>query len=120
MVLLLLKEIEDRSSTVMDWKQRLQSARDSGQRTLDHQTEIAIEEHWPKIQQLFVEKVGPAALAASHNDQVMETTFKLVYALLPFPLHLAIKEDAFVRFCFTHRDRLLPVDDGQAPIAALI
>ncbi len=104
----------------MDWKQKLQSVRESGQRTLDHQTEIAIEEHWPKIQQLFAEKVGPAALAASHNDQVMETTFKLVYAVLPFPLHLAIKEDAFVRFCFTHRDRLLPVMDSGAVVSTMI
>ena len=47
----------------MDWKQRLQSARESGQRGLEEKSEAAIEEYWPQIQELFKEKVGPAALA---------------------------------------------------------
>jgi hypothetical protein len=91
----------------MDWKQKLQSARQAGEQMLDQKTEKAIEENWPKIQQVFEEKVGPAALAAAQDDQKMESLFKLVYIALPLPVHLVIKEDAFVKYCFSHRDRLL-------------
>ena len=35
---------------------------------LDQKTDKAIEENWPKIQQVFHEKVGPAALAAAKDD----------------------------------------------------
>ena len=43
----------------MDWKQKLQSARQAGEAALDQKTQIAIEENWPKVQQVFREKVGP-------------------------------------------------------------
>lgn len=92
----------------MGWKDSLQSARDLGQKSLDARTHAVIEEHWPKIQQLFREQVGPAALAAAHDDQKFESVCKLVYAVLPFPVHLAVKEDAFVKFCFAHRESLAP------------
>ncbi len=91
----------------MDWKQKLQSARQAGEAALDQKTQIAIEENWPKVQEVFREKVGPAALAAAQDDEHMEKLFKLVYVALPFPIHLAVKEEAFVKFCFAHRDRLL-------------
>ena len=29
---------------------------------LDQNTQEKIEEHWPKVQQIFQEKIGPAAL----------------------------------------------------------
>ena len=45
---------------------------------------------------------------------MMESLFKLVYAALPFPVHMAVKEEAFVKFCFSHRDRLLPVSPTGA------
>jgi len=73
-----------------------------------------IEEHWPKIQLLFQEKVGPAALAAAHNDQAMGSLFKMVYTLLPFPVRMIIHEGAFVNFCLDHRDKLLPSGVGGA------
>jgi hypothetical protein len=98
----------------MDWKQRLQSARESGQRGLEEKSEATIKQYWPQIQELFKEKVGPAALAAAHNDQTMESAFKLVYAALPFPIHLAVKEEVFVKFCFSHRDKLLLSGDAAA------
>jgi hypothetical protein len=98
----------------MDWKQKLQSARQSGEAALDQKTGILMEENWPKVQQVFQEKVGPAALAAAQNDQTMEKIFKLVYAALPFPVHLAVKEEAFVKFCFANKDRLLPAAEGTA------
>jgi hypothetical protein len=92
----------------MDWKERLKASREGAQEKMDQKAEATIEEHWPKVQQLFNEKVGPAALAAAQNDQAMESLFKVVYVALPFPVHLVVKEPAFVAFCFSHRDRLLP------------
>ena len=101
----------------MDWKAGLQSARDAGQKAVDAKTEAVIEQHWPQIQQVFRQKVGPAALSAAQDDQKMTITFKLVYAVLPFPVHLAVKEDDFVKFCFAHRDRLLPAAQSGAGAA---
>jgi hypothetical protein len=98
----------------MDWKEKLKASREVGQEKMDQKAEAAIEEHWPKIQQLFQEKVGPAALAAAQNDQAMESLFKVVYAALPFPVHMAVKEAAFVTFCFSHRNRLLPSSTAGA------
>jgi hypothetical protein len=81
----------------MGWRDKLEQ---SGQEK--------IEEHWPKVQQVFQEKVGPAALAAAKNDDTMRSLFKMVYAEMPFPVRMAVKEEAFVQFCFSHRDNLLP------------
>jgi hypothetical protein len=92
----------------MDWKGKLQAARDAGQANLDEKAEVAIQENWPKVQQLFQEKVGPAALAAAQNDETMTKLFKVVYLALPMPVHIVVKEELFVKFCFAHRDRLLP------------
>ena len=75
---------------------------------LDQGAQQKIEENWPKVQQIFQEKVGPAALAAAKNDDTMRSVFKLAYEALPFPLRMAIKEDVFMQFCFSHRDNLLP------------
>ena len=85
----------------MDWKAKL------GAR-VDEKAQKAIEENWPKIQQLFQEKVGPAALAAAGDDEAMQKLFKVVYMALPFPLNMAVKEEAFVKFCFDRRNALLP------------
>lgn len=85
---------------------------------LDQSAQAKIEEHWPKIQQLFQEKVGPAALTAAKNDDTMRTCFKTVYEALPFPLRLAVKEDAFMQFCFSHRDRLLPSEAAGGDAAS--
>jgi hypothetical protein len=98
----------------MDWKQKLQSAREAGQQKLDEKTNKAIEENWPRVQEIFKEKVGPAALAAAQDDAKMQSLFKIAYLALPFPVHLAVKEEAFVKFCFDHRDRLLPAGEAAA------
>jgi hypothetical protein len=92
----------------MDWKEKMQSVRQAGEQKLDEKTNKTIEENWPKVQQLFQEKVGPAALAAAQDDEKMKMLFKVVYTALPFPVHLAVKEEPFIKFCFEHRDRLLP------------
>jgi hypothetical protein len=92
----------------MDWKSKLQAARDSGQKAFDRQSQLIVEEHWPQIQLLFQEKVGPAALAAAQDDSKMELLFKVVYSVLPAPVKLVINEGSFVQFCFSHRNNLLP------------
>jgi hypothetical protein len=71
-------------------------------------SEALVQEHWPKVQALFQEKVGPAALAAAQDDAKMTQLFKVVYLALPFPVKMVVKEEAFVTFCFGHRNELLP------------
>jgi hypothetical protein len=44
----------------------------------------------------------------------MRSLLKVVYLALPFPINIAVKEDAFIAFCFCHRDRLLPADSAAA------
>jgi hypothetical protein len=59
----------------MDWKGKMEAARAAGRASMEQKTEAAIEENWPKVQQLFQEKVGPAALAAAQDDETMESLF---------------------------------------------
>ena len=66
-----------------------------------------VEEHLPKIQKVFKEKVAPTALAAAKDDKTMENIFDTVYQALPLPLRLVIKKNDFVEFCFKHRDKLV-------------
>ncbi len=96
----------------MDWKQKLQNSSDSMQKALDDKSEAAIEEHWPKIQQELKNRLGPAGIAAAHNDQALESAFKLAYSALPFPVRMAVKEDVFLRFCFSRRDQLFKGPTG--------
>jgi len=94
----------------MDWKAKLTATQDSSKDTKglsEEATARKIEEHWPRIQQLFKEKVGPAALAAAHNDETVTSAAKLVHEALPFPLRMLVKQDAFVQFCLAHRDKLV-------------
>jgi len=84
---------------------------------VDQNAQEKIEEHWPKVQQIFQEKIGPAALAAAKNDDAMRSLFKMVHEALPFPVRMVIKEEAFVQFCFSHRDRLLPAGEAGATSA---
>ncbi|MCH7914118.1 MAG: hypothetical protein IH856_13945 [Deltaproteobacteria bacterium] len=100
----------------MDWKQKLQSARIFGQQSKEVVEKIAQEklrEHWPRIQQLFEEKVGPAALAAAKNDEMIRPLFERVYWRLPRPVRMVVKEETFVRFCMKNKDRLVPSRDRK-------
>ena len=74
---------------------------------LNQQVEKAFEEHWPKIQNVFREKIGPAALAGAKDDIMLEKIFVSVHKQLPLPIRLVIKKEAFVKYCFKHRDRLV-------------
>jgi hypothetical protein len=44
----------------------------------------------------------------------MEILFKIVYVALPLPAHFVVKEPAFVAFCISHRDQLLPSSTAGA------
>lgn len=87
----------------MDWKSKLEVAKGA----LDADSDRKLEENWPKIQQLFREKVGPAALAATKDDEKFASAVKIVYEALPFPVKLAVKQESFLQFCLAHRDRLI-------------
>ena len=100
-----------------EWKNKLQDARDSGQTMFDHPADTMINKHWPQVQSLFKEKVGPAALAAAHDDHKMELLFKAVYRALPFPVRFAVKEASFIKFCFGHRSQLLPPAEAKPEAA---
>lgn len=91
----------------MDWKNKLQSAASAAKSSIDQDSHKKLEENWPKIQQLFQEKIGPAALAAAKDDQTFDSATAIVYEALPFPIKLLVKPDAFHQFCSAHRDRLL-------------
>jgi len=84
---------------------------------LDRNVQEKIEDYWPKVQQIFQEKVGPAVLAAAKDDDAMRSLFKLVYEALPFPLKMVVKEGAFVEFCFANRDNLLPSGEARGTSA---
>ena len=74
---------------------------------LNQQVDKAIAEHWPAIQKIFQEKIGPTALAAAKNDKACEVLFVQVHKQLPLPVRLVIKKDAFVKYCFANRDKLI-------------
>ena len=82
---------------------------------LDASAQEKTQENWPKVQQVFQEKIGPAALAVAKNDDQMGSVFKLAHEALPFPIRMFVKEDAFIQFCFSHRDNLLPKGEATSP-----
>jgi hypothetical protein len=86
----------------MSWQEKVQSQLAGGS------AEQVLADHWPKVQELFRSKVGPAALAAVQDDGQMATVIGLVYDALPFPVRPLVKQDVFVKFCLGHRDKLLP------------
>ena len=73
----------------------------------NQQAEKAIEEHLPKIKEIFQSTVGETALTAAKNDKTCELLFAKVHKQLPLPVRLVIKRDAFVRYCFANRDKLI-------------
>ena len=81
---------------------------------LDASAQEKIQENWPKVQQVFQEKIGPAALEAAKNEDQMRSVFKMAHQALPFPVRMVVKEDAFIQFCFAHRDNLLPKGEATS------
>lgn len=91
----------------MSWKDKLKEVGQKAQNSFGAQTDKVLEEHLPKIRQLFEEKVGPRAMEMLADDAKMTTYSKVVYALLPGAIRVVVKEDSFVAFCFSHRSKLL-------------
>ena len=101
----------------MNWIPKMQSTSNppsASESALNGPTAAILQEYWPKIQLLFVEKVGPAALAAAQNDQTMASLFRGVYSVLPFPVRMVVNEGVFVNFCLNNRTKLLP-QSGVSP-----
>jgi hypothetical protein len=66
-----------------------------------------IERHWPAIQRTCREKIAPAVLDAARNDEAMTQIARLLHAQLPWAVRLVVREERFVAFCLTNRDRLI-------------
>lgn len=78
-----------------------------------------LEEQLPTLQRLLKEHLKEKPLAAArsalHNEETMRKTFGALYDCLPKPVCRFVTEDAFVRFCFQHRERLLKTASTNAP-----
>jgi hypothetical protein len=68
----------------------------------------------PKIRQFFVEKAGPAVANVASDDKNLAVLGRSAYGLLPFPVRLIVREEAFIRFCLAHRDKLLTGSSGDS------
>jgi hypothetical protein len=79
-----------------------------------------LEEQLPLLQRLLKEYLKEKPLAAVRgalqNEETMRKTFGALYDCLPKPVCRFVAEDAFVRFCFEHRERLLkPASPDTSP-----
>lgn len=68
----------------------------------------AIEGNWPRVQQLFLKKVGPAALTIVNDEKAMRDALKKVHKSLPLPVRLVVRQGTFIRFCTQNKSRLVP------------
>lgn len=103
----------------MAWKDTLN--RENLKSFANHTADEVLTAYVPKIRQFFVEKVGPTAINAARDDENMILFSKSVYSLLPTKVRWVVREKTFIRFCLTHRDRLLtniPQDARVTDIAA--
>jgi hypothetical protein len=84
----------------MGWKDSLKNSISQG-------ADSKLQEHMPAIRQLFQEKVAPEVRAHLSDPEKFLSSSKVVYSLLPMPVRLMVKEDAFIAFCQEHKDQLL-------------
>lgn len=87
------------------------AVRATGERVL----EATIERHWGTIQGLFRDTVIPAALRLAKNDDAIRYAGETVYQALPGIVRIIVRQDAFVRFCLSNRDRILACLPKDAP-----
>jgi hypothetical protein len=100
----------------MNWKHQLDPTRLKVVANAGGKADEILTNYLPKLRGLFIERIGPALGSAARDDEKMASLSKLVYTLLPFPVRLAVKKETFVRFCLTHRDRLVG-DELQETLA---
>lgn len=67
----------------------------------------AIEQNKSKIIPLLKEKTGEASLAALRNDENIEKFAVYLYAFLPSVVRLALREQVFVQFMISNRDKII-------------
>ncbi len=67
----------------------------------------AIEGNWPRVQRLFAEQLGPAALSIVNDDRAMRNALKEVHKSLPFSVRLVVRQRTFIRICTKNKHRLL-------------
>lgn len=66
-----------------------------------------LEGYLPTVQAWLREKLGCLTIEVIQNDVLMTHALVLVYQLLPSAVRMIVREERFVVFCLSHRDRLI-------------
>jgi len=67
-----------------------------------------LEKQIPLIKELFIEKIGPAALTTLRSETSLAAAAGGLYEFLPMPVRLVANRDIFVSFCVRNLDKILP------------
>jgi hypothetical protein len=67
-----------------------------------------LEKQIPLIRSLFVDKIGPGALATLRSETSLAVVAGGLYEFLPMPVRLVANREAFVSFCVGNLDKILP------------
>jgi len=78
-----------------------------------------LDDYGPIIRELLITRLGSSAREALKDDEVLDGALRNIYQLLPVPVRLALKEDAFVGLCLRHRDRFLREPEAAPATPAL-
>ena len=91
--------------------QTVRSGAAEGGQSLSNARQKILEEQLPQLQKLLAAQLKDkpliAARSALQNDDLMRKAFGALYDCLPRPVCRFIAEEAFIRFCLQHRERLL-------------
>lgn len=69
---------------------------------------VLLEKQIPLIKKLLLEQLGPAAFATLRSEASLNVAVGSVYEFLPTPVRLVVNREAFIRFCVSNLDRILP------------
>jgi len=69
--------------------------------------EVLLEEYLPTVQAWLRENLGCLTREVIQNDVLMIHALGLMYLLLPSVVRVIVREERFVAFCLSHRDRLI-------------
>lgn len=78
--------------------------------------EKTVNEYLPLIAKLLREKAGPAVLDILNDPSRITELSRTVYQVMPMPVRMAIKEDAFNSAVLAHKDRLIPLIRSQIEV----
>lgn len=78
--------------------------------------EKTLNEYLPLIAKLLKEKAGPAVLDILNDPVRIAELSRTVYQVMPMPVRIAIKEDAFNSAVLAHKDRLIPLIRSQIEV----